>query len=148
AKSLLRDAAVFTVSFTAKADVKLSEVLSFDSRYTAAEAYNADLELMDVELRFDTEDLQAAKLELLQNIPNPFANETLIGFNLPESMAVTISIYDLSGRVLKQIEGDFEKGYNAVSVAQDELRGSTGIMYYQLSTPKRQITKKMTLITK
>jgi len=141
AQSLLRDAAVFTVTLTAKADVKLSEVLSVNSRYTAAEAYNADLELMNVELRFENEEILTKELQLYQNIPNPFRQETVIGFDLPEASSAAILIYDASGKLLKQVEGDFEKGYNDISVSKEDL--IPGLLHYQLVTPKGTATRKM-----
>ncbi|MFK7806264.1 MAG: T9SS type A sorting domain-containing protein, partial [Saprospiraceae bacterium] len=141
AKSLLRDAAVFTVSFTAKADVKLSEVLSFDSRYTAAEAYNADLELMDIELRFNEGTLKSDKLHLYQNRPNPFNVETLIGFDLPVAGTATLNVYDASGMLLIQVEGDYDKGYNNVVISNEKL--FAGVFYYELVTDRKTIVKKM-----
>ena len=53
AQSLSKDAAVFYVSFTANADVLLSEAIAVSSRYTRAEAYDANLDLMDVQIRFN-----------------------------------------------------------------------------------------------
>ncbi|MFK7806169.1 MAG: cohesin domain-containing protein, partial [Saprospiraceae bacterium] len=141
AQTLVRDAAVFTVSFTANADVKVSEVLSFNSRYTTAEAYNADLELMDVELRFENDEILTKELQLYQNRPNPFRQETVIGFDLPEASSAAILIYDASGKLLKQVEGDFEKGYNNISVSKEDL--TPGLLHYQLVTPNGTATRKM-----
>ncbi|MFK8102701.1 MAG: T9SS type A sorting domain-containing protein, partial [Saprospiraceae bacterium] len=57
----------------------------------------------------------------------------------------SLKIYDVAGRVLKSVEGDFAKGYNEVSINRSELSGS-GILYYELSTSKETATKKMLLI--
>ena len=141
AQSLTRDAAVFYLSFTAKANVLLSEVLSISSRYTAAEAYNGNLDLMNVELRFENAESITKGLRLYQNVPNPFKQETVIGFDLPEATTATLNIYDGSGRLLKVIEGDFAKGYNTVSVSEEELSG--GLLHYQLVTPMGTATLKM-----
>ena len=49
----------------------------------------------------EDEDIAAEKnLELFQNQPNPFKNETLISFYLPKVINVTIVIYDISGMEL------------------------------------------------
>jgi hypothetical protein len=143
AQSVGRDARVFTVTFIAQTDAKLSEVLSIGSRYTKAEAYNVDLDLMDVTLRFGTSSAVVEGYRLYQNMPNPFVQETLIGFDLPEAMGATLTIYDNAGRLLKQIEGDFAKGYNAVSISKEDL--SPGLLQYQLVTPMGTVTKKMIL---
>ena len=49
----------------------------------------------------EDEDIAAENnLELFQNQPNPFKNETLISFYLPKVINVTIVIYDISGMEL------------------------------------------------
>ncbi|MFK7810479.1 MAG: cohesin domain-containing protein [Saprospiraceae bacterium] len=141
AQNLTRDANVFYVSFTAKADGMLSEVLSVNSRYTAAEAYDANLDLMNVELRFGDVESIASELRLYQNTPNPFNQETVIGFDLPQDANVMLNIYDGSGKLVKQVEGNFAKGYNNVSLSKGEL--APGLLHYQLVTPMGTATKKM-----
>jgi subtilisin-like proprotein convertase family protein len=143
AQSLTRDAAVFYVSFTANVDVLLSEAIAVSSRYTKAEAYDANLDLMDVKVRFNESATAANGIRLYQNTPNPFVQETVIGFDLPEAMGITLTIYDGSGRLLKQIEGDFAKGYNAVSFSKEDL--SPGLLHYQLVTEAGTATRKMLL---
>ncbi|MFT6019864.1 MAG: hypothetical protein ACI9CQ_002667, partial [Saprospiraceae bacterium] len=144
ATSLRRDANVFDLTFTAKADVMLSEVLSINSRYTNAEAYNADLELMNVDLRFDNLQSVANEYRLYQNSPNPFRQETTIGFDLPMEMSAKLSIFDAAGRQLKLVEGDFNKGYNQVIISKDEV-STSGVLYYQLVTESFEETRKMIL---
>ncbi len=134
-------ATVFSVSFTAKADGQLSELLNINSNYTVAEAYNKDLDLMGVDLRFDIDEVAGVNFELLQNTPNPFTQETVIGFNLPASTKATVNVLDISGKVVKVISGDFDKGYNQISLSAEGLE--TGLLYYQLITPTNTATKKM-----
>jgi len=140
------DATVFNISFRAKQNSELKEVLSLNSRYTNAIAYQNDGTAMNVALNFiqDNEILPANQLELYQNQPNPFKSETLIGFNLPETMDATLEFYDLTGRRLHRVSGEFGKGYNEVSVSRAALAAS-GIIYYQLETKGKTITKKMIL---
>jgi len=83
--------------------------------------------------------------ELLQNKPNPFNESTLIGFNLPEATQATLRVFDVSGKTLKVINGDFARGYNEVSINRNELQ-ATGVLYYQLDTDTDSATKKMILI--
>ena len=139
------DAVLFTLTFKATATAQLSEVLSLSSRYTVAEAYNSNEDLYNVALNFNGTTITAGGFELYQNTPNPFKAETTIGFNLPEAGDVSLKIYDLSGRVLKQIDGDFAKGYNEVRISRDDLTGS-GVLYYQLDTQNDSKTKKMILV--
>ena len=125
----------------------VSTLAQLNSRYTFAEAYNQNLELMNIGLNFNTEEGVALSknFDLYQNQPNPFKEETVIGFNMAEAGTATLSIYDVSGKVLKLIEGDFAKGYNQVSLNANEL-GATGVLYYQLESADNVATKKMIII--
>ncbi len=134
----------FSLTFRALADVTLSEALTVNSSYTTAEAYNADADVLDVALAFNGQ-VAAAQFELYQNAPNPFKQSTVVSFNLVEAGSATLSIIDMSGKVLKQYNGDFAKGYNELTIQKEDLP-SAGILYYQLDTANDTATKKMLLI--
>lgn len=138
---------VVELIFTAKDDITLSEVISLSSRYTKAEAYDSDMNDMNVGLEFNTTNgtvITAAGFELYQNQPNPFSNETSIGFTLPEAAQASLTIYDVEGRELRVITNSFAKGYNQFTVDNKNLVG--GVLYYRLDTPTHSATKKMIVI--
>ena len=83
--------------------------------------------------------------ELMQNKPNPFKDETLIGFVLPEDMPATLTIYDVSGKALKVFKGNYNKGYNEVQISRSELN-TYGILFYQLDTELKRMAKKMVIM--
>ena len=87
---------------------------------------------------------------LLQNYPNPFNPETWIPYQLSEDSAVSISIYDTTGRVVRTLSLGFQSAgfYNSRSRAaywdgRNELgeRVASGIYFYQLTTPAFQQTR-------
>jgi hypothetical protein len=139
------DEVVFSLKFLANKNVQLSEALTLANRYTTAEAYSDQSELLEVKLNYTGGTINASAFVLYQNTPNPFKNETAIGFNLPEASSVNLKIFDATGRVLKLIEGDFTKGYHEVKIKNNELNG-TGILYYQMETKNNIATKKMILV--
>jgi len=142
------DAVLFSMTFAANAAANLSEVLSLTSRYTTAEAYNADADLMDVTLTFNTPNgavVAGGDFELYQNRPNPFADATVIGFNLPQASTATLKVMDVAGRTLKVVSGDFARGYNEVSINSSDLNVS-GVLYYTLETANNAATKKMVIL--
>jgi hypothetical protein len=140
------DEVMFTLRFTAKSYAKLSEVLRITSQYTKSEAYNSE-GLLNIGLNFNVDGkVQASKFALYQNQPNPFKNETMIGFNLPESGKAKMKFYDVTGTLLKVVEDEYSEGYNEISVTRAEFPTS-GVLYYQLETATRFATKKMILMT-
>ncbi|MEO1515870.1 MAG: cohesin domain-containing protein, partial [Bacteroidota bacterium] len=142
-KGMDAEGAIFTLTLRAKRDAELSEVLSISSDYTSAEAYTSNADLLDVKLTFHG--TVSNDFALLQNVPNPFKDETVIGFVLPKASAASITIYDVSGKVLRLIEGEYNKGYNEVDVNRSELNGA-GVLYYTLETADYSATKKMIIL--
>ncbi|HMR73388.1 MAG TPA: T9SS type A sorting domain-containing protein, partial [Candidatus Saccharibacteria bacterium] len=123
---------LFSLVFKATANGKLSEMVQVTSQLTAAEAYNANEEVLNVALRFNGQEV-ANGFELFQNVPNPFNGKTVIGFNLPENGSATLRVYDVAGKVLKVVRGDYAKGYNQVELESSQLP-ATGVLYYTLET--------------
>jgi hypothetical protein len=143
---------LFSLTFRANTNAQLSDLLQINSRYTQAEAYvnipNSDqltMELLDVQLQFDNGIQSGNGFELFQNEPNPFNEFTMISFQLPDNGAATLSIYDVSGKILKVVSGNFEKGYNEISINKSDLR-SSGVLYYRLETPTNLATRKMIVL--
>ena len=97
---------------------------------------------MDVALRYDGKTIAGAGFELYQNQPNPFVNKTLIGFNLPEASAATLTVYDETGRMVFTQKGDFAKGYNTVAIDR-ALLNTNGVLYYTLTAGSHTATRKM-----
>jgi hypothetical protein len=143
--SLADGEVLYTVTFLAKADLKLSDVMKINSKVTLAEAYDANEDQLDVNIRFKRNMLSEGAFALYQNEPNPFRDVTIIGFNLPESTRATLTIYDMTGKVLHEVRGDYSKGYNAIHLNRAEIRGN-GMLYYSLETTTDKATKRMILI--
>ncbi len=135
---------LFTLVFRAKSTVQLKEALNIGSRLTPAEAYTTDGELMDVELDFDQGGTSSGVFQLYQNRPNPFTQETQIGFELPAAGEVVLNIHDVNGRLIQTIAGDYAKGYNEIRLDRQQL--PAGVLYYTLKTTQHTATRKMILV--
>ena len=136
----LTNETLLSVTFRALNTLNLSEVLSINSRYTAAEAYTAE-GIESVELSFNGS--VDTKFALYQNEPNPFNGTTTVGFNMANAGKASISIMSIDGKSLKTINGEFAKGYNEVIVSD---LNATGVVYYTLSANGFTATKKMVII--
>jgi hypothetical protein len=91
-----------------------------------------------------TETLSAKhKFELYQNSPNPFKEYTVIGFYLPEAAKAQLLIYDLNGKLLKNIPGNYSKGHHEIMLDNMELQTLNNVLYYQIETDRYTATKKM-----
>ena len=121
------------------------------SNQTAAEAYSLDNRTIQTSLKImnsqKTEEINPMDngLNLMQNVPNPFSDFTTISFYLNQGGTATLSIYDLSGRILWKEVRLFNKGLNEVTVHKSDL-GLSGVLYYSLETQTNIITKKMIAI--
>jgi len=135
---------VFSLIVEATEAAQLSDAITVNSRITSAEAYNSADQIHEVSLGF-TNGVVETGFALYQNEPNPFKETTQVGFNLPESMSATLTVYDVTGKVLKVVDGDYVKGYNQVSLKKADLK-VTGVLYYQLDTEAFTATKKMIVI--
>jgi hypothetical protein len=117
-------------------------MIHLTSSVTEAEAYTLDGELLDVKLGYTGE---APEFALYQNKPNPWNNQTTIGFDLPDDAPVTLTLYEATGKVVKIIERDGKAGYNTITLSANELP-SAGVMYYRLESGEYAASKKMVLI--
>ena len=136
----------FTLVFKAKAAGSLASDLQVNSQLTSAEAYNADQELMNVEVRFDNDEAnEGLGYVLYQNTPNPFDNSTEISFHLPKAMNAQLRIYDVSGKTIKVYNEVYQAGMNMIVVDKSTL-AAAGILYYTLETDNFTATKRMVVI--
>ena len=92
---------------------------------------------------------------VLQNYPNPFNPETWIPYRLSESAPVTLTIYDMTGRLVRTLSlgikpAGFYQG-RARAAYWDGLndvgeRVSSGVYFYRLSTPSFYQMKRMIIL--
>lgn len=145
AVSLEADEVLFSLVFKAKKDIRLSDVIQIGSDITPAEAYTATEDIINVDLVIDQPMTNPDGLKLYQNKPNPFTGETIIGFELPSASSTTMTIFDMSGKVVRIIKGTYEKGYHQITI-DGKAFNEHGMFYYQLTTANGIETKKMILL--
>lgn len=135
---------LFTFQFKAIAAGNLSEMISLNSKETEAEAYNTSDDIKDVKLTFRGTEA-GITFALYQNEPNPFKGVTVVGFDVPESGKVTLTVFDVTGKVLAVKNQDAIAGYNTISLSRKDIP-AVGVMYYRLDAGEYTATKKMILI--
>ena len=98
-----------------------------------------------IKLENETENFIGPNFALHQNIPNPFSDLTAIYFELPESTEASIQFFDVTGKSIKIIEGNYKKGLNIINVSKESLN-TIGVIYYKLETGSFTQTRKMICI--
>lgn len=83
---------------------------------------------------------------LNQNYPNPFNPTTTIEFTLTEDANISLTVYDINGKLVTELidNANFSKG--AYKLTFDASRLASGTYIYTLQSGLKQVSKKMTLI--
>ncbi|MEM1123013.1 MAG: T9SS type A sorting domain-containing protein [Bacteroidota bacterium] len=79
--------------------------------------------------------------KVIQNYPNPFVNQTDILFELPADLMTTITIFDNTGKVIRESTANYDQGTNFFTFHQDGL--TAGVYYYTVRAGAFSTTKKM-----
>ncbi|NND77572.1 MAG: T9SS type A sorting domain-containing protein [Flavobacteriales bacterium] len=86
------------------------------------------------------------RVSLGQNVPNPVKDITTIAYDLVNAETVLFEVYDLTGKVVMNInEGRKAAGRHSIVVSNEDL--NSGIYYYSIIIDGDRLTKKM-VITK
>ena len=99
--------------------------------------------------------LTPRETELLANYPNPFNPETWIPYRLAEDAFVTLTIYDLSGRIVRTLD----VGHRIASAYENRSKAiywdgrnglgervASGVYFYNLSAEDYSATRKMLVV--
>lgn len=82
---------------------------------------------------------------LHQNYPNPFNPSTIISYELAKAEIVRITIYDLTGKVIKQInDGYHSAGFNTYKFTNHNL--ASGVYIYKVEAGEFSQSKKMVIL--
>ena len=88
--------------------------------------------------------------KLYDNFPNPFNPSTKIGFDLPKTSHVKLTIYDIVGREVAQVaDADYPAGYTELTWSGINKNGnlvSSGVYFYRISTDQWTKVKKMMMV--
>ena len=83
--------------------------------------------------------------ELSQNYPNPFNSSSIIEYALPEEGYVTIKLYDITGRLIKQLVNEYKTaGRHKTTIESGNL--ASGVYIYTLRVNDINISKKLIIL--
>ncbi len=134
---------LLTLKFAAIADVHLAEAVDINSRYTQSEAYDGSGNLLNINLSWSN---TAAKDNMIvdQNIPNPFHDQTVIPFYLPEQAQVDFQLMNSNGQLVHQITREYSAGSNEIRLIRRNW--APGIYTYQIKAEEQLVVKRMIIV--
>jgi len=145
--STLPNEVLFSLEVTPYLSGNLSDLVYLSNSSLQGEAYAGnELDLIDLELSIYNRANHSVENELFQNEPNPFSTNTTIRFQLEQPGIATICFYDLSGRLLKELNNHFERGMNVIEISNEELSLSEGVILCQLRSNKFVAVQRMVII--
>jgi len=137
AQSVEEDVVLFELQVRALKDISAGEeVVQVTSDLTRSEAYDKNF----VKYGINSHKLKVEEAEILSLYPNPFVKEAELSFFHPEGGAARFEFYDVNGKVLKVIDGDFKPGSNRLSLNRSDFE-TTGMVYIRMLTESNSITE-------
>ncbi|MBT5734764.1 DUF4397 domain-containing protein, partial [bacterium] len=94
--------------------------------------------------------IQPKVFALNQNYPNPFNPTTSISFDVFELSNISLNIYDLNGRLVKNLmSGNLSQGTYSIDWNGKNVNGASvagGVYLYSITSNNSTVVKKMSLI--
>ncbi|MFT6000304.1 MAG: hypothetical protein ACI81P_002765, partial [Neolewinella sp.] len=148
----LRDNATISLEVRATTRVTLSEELTLSDAITVREGVGANGIGNGLGLAFNSDlapasaqpsETAAQRNVLHQNTPNPVRMETMIRFELATAGAATLTLRDVTGRLISVQEIDAAAGLNTVELMNIK---ASGVLTYTLTAGAFTTSKKMVVV--
>ncbi|MDZ7607454.1 MAG: T9SS type A sorting domain-containing protein [Cyclobacteriaceae bacterium] len=138
---------LFILKFKASSE-SASGTIDITSSVTEAVAFDDRLNAMGIEAipaNLNMEELRNGKLQLLQNVPNPFDYSTDISFKTVEAGKVTLTIVNMLGETLYIHEANYKPGYHHLqwNKQQSTRQLTPGVYLYRIECNGESAVKKM-----
>ena len=139
---------LMTLRFVALSPGYVRDMIELKTDFINAEIYNEALDAYDLELNWRDEkgSVVSEEVQLHQNTPNPWTDQTVIPFELPEAGEVSLSITNAIGEEVTSIVRRFHSGKHQLKINNGDW--PAGMYYYTLRTGDVQLTKTMLILNK
>ena len=142
---IFNDEALFYINVRAIESSKPAKSLAISSTVTAAEIYDAAYNVLPLTLEARNSGKENTGFTVYQNQPNPFKDATLIPVYIPADGMVKLTIYDMTGRKLRELSSPMTAGLHHFNVSGEQL-GANGVLYYEVEYNAEKSVRKMILI--
>ncbi len=137
-----------TIKLMALKSGMLHEMISMDPLALEPELYDEAQETYTLQLQWRDEQAVALTddIQLHQNVPNPWDEETVIPFELPEDGDVTVTITNATGETVKSMTRTYAAGRQQLKISNESW--PAGVYYYTIRFGEAQLTKTMLILNK
>jgi hypothetical protein len=144
---LIAGQTLFTLKFRTLREDAISQV-DINSSVTQAIAIDEKLSILSIRAvpaHVNLEELRNGKLEMFQNIPNPFEYSTQIDFKITKPGLAIFTIINTLGEIVYIHEENYESGIHSISWDRSQgLRSiAPGMYLYRLESNGEEVVKKM-----
>lgn len=139
---------IMTIRLVAERSGYISDMLEMDDSFLASEIYDDSEQVYNLELNWKdaSTDILSEAVQLHQNRPNPWDEETVIPFELPEAGEVTLSITNAIGEEVTTNVRHFHSGKQQFTIHNEGW--PAGLYYYTIRYGDTQLTKTMLILNK
>jgi hypothetical protein len=144
----------YNVSYIVPQDIRYNQDPNWNGLYIPSYAYMGSSASYAYEhhwLRYkastiltSAKDAAEKSTVLFQNEPNPFNRMTTIRYSLEKNSDVALTVYDVTGRIVKSIN-ESNQGSGLHSVVVDATDFNKGVYFYTLNVNGKSFTKRMVI---
>jgi hypothetical protein len=124
----------------------LSSMIDIDPTHMDPELYNEYEEIYNLHLEWRDEVHFADDIQLHQNRPNPWTDETIIPFEIPADGEVTLTLTNVLGEQVSHTTNVFAAGKQQFKISNTDW--PAGAYYYTIQFGDTQLTKTMLILNK
>jgi hypothetical protein len=132
---------LFSVIVRTRTDASANTLLDLAADDLTAEAYLGEaLEVVDLQLGFESHRATAFSVSAS---PNPFTNETTLRFVLAEAGPVQVTVMDITGKVLYDVNQACAAGVSDLTLHSNVLGSTSNILMCRVQTDQQVQTLKL-----
>ncbi len=135
-------ATAFTLVFTARKAGSIRGALAINAAVIDASAYDTQLQQFNVALQFTPVHPAAQALAMFPVRPNPVRDRMTVAFEIAEAGDVTLTLTDVSGKLVQTTKARFEQGYNETTLEVSPVQAD-GLLFLRIDCAGGSSTQRV-----
>ena len=137
---------IFTLKLKAKTDLNIDNQIR-SSNLLENEAYDLTDQVVPLEVISSVENIKTTSgiYKFYPAKPNPFKQETMIEFELPNEEAIIFTVFNPEGKLVWSKEKIYIAGNNQMSISKEDL-GHSGLYYLHIQSKEFCKTQRILML--